>query len=107
MRYPPGTNDRMLNDSLWFGDGYERPVAPEFLEVMARMGRRHSGWTPVGNDAIRDEVTILELGPHVEMEMDAQASAPETHGSMGFYLECLLMMDVDLDDLIDLDEADT
>lgn len=103
MRYPLGTNDSMLDDSLWFGDGYQRPVAPEFLEVMARMGHTHSGWMPVGNDAVRDELAVLELGPHVEMEMAAQDAAPETHGSIGFYLECLLMVDADIDDLLDLD----
>lgn len=103
MKYPSGSNDSMLDDSLWFGDGYERPVAPEFLEVLARMGRTHCGWVPVGNDVVRDELLVLELGPYVEMEWAMQDMAEDTHGSIGFYLECLLMGETDLDDLLDLD----
>jgi hypothetical protein len=84
--------DEGYDDCLVFGWRWQVPTSTGSRLWMHAMGMHPRGFITVGPHAVTDEVAVLELGVHVEMEMAVQemAIAGEHWVDLGDYLAGLL-----------------
>jgi hypothetical protein len=92
-------SDIGYDTDLVFGISWEQPTSNEARKLLHTLGLVSRGFITVGPHPILNEIVVLELGRHVEMEFELQAMACAGHhwANLGDYLNGLLITEDDED----------